>query len=179
MKKVFVFVVFLSAVAAVVGQPTYEKAESIEGVRAIASAQFNNAYLTMDSKGWSGNSSQGGGKVDSHHYIGTHQLFEIKEIENGIYTISSTFFKNRHLRMDGRGVTPASKVPGGVVNLQDLVGAFERFKIHKNSDGTYSFESVTFPGCYLTLNPNHAAGEVMVQNRSGAHERFRLLQKAN
>lgn len=182
MKNLFILAALIFVSSICFGQKTYKKANSIEGIRAIESRAFKGHYLSMDSRNF--HKGPHGGTVNVLNRIGTHQLFKITKISDGIYSISSTFFKDRFLRMDGSGVNASSRAPGGVVDLQTHVGSYEKFKIEKLSDGSYSIESVAFPGRYLTLNPNprakdpnHAGGKVQVQNRAGAHERFYLLEK--
>jgi phospholipase C len=166
-------------------KPTgFVKTNKIEGIRVIESKAFKGNYVTADSRYWHGQGNHGGGTVNVINRIGTHNQYRIKKHSDGYYSIASTFFKERYLRMDGSGVNKTSKAPGGKVNLQNRVGNYEKFKIIKNSDGSFSFESVAFPGRFLTLNPNpraknpdHAGGKVQVQNRNGSHERFYLLEK--
>ena len=184
MKNLFILVLLFTATTFNFAQSNFKKTNTIEGVRAIESKAFKGHYLTADSRYWHDQGEHGGGTVNVLNRIGTHQQFKITKRSDGYYSIASTFFKKRFLRMDARGVDASSKAPGGEVNLQNYVGSFEKFKIVKNSDGTVSFESAVFPGTFLTLNPNpraknpdHAGGKVQVQNRNGAHERFYLLEK--
>ena len=66
-------------------------------------------------------------------------------------TILSTFFANVYLRMNGAGVTTSTDHGGGQVNCQYGAGATERYKVHPQADGSYSFESAAFPNVYLRL----------------------------
>ncbi len=184
MRILFLSAILLSVSSMSFGQSNYKKTDNIEGVRAIESTAFRGHYLSVDSRTWHGEGSQGGGIVNVLNRIGTHQLFKITKLSDGTYSIASTFFKNRFLRMDGSAINASSKAPGGVVNLQDKVASYEKFKIKKLADGSFSIESVAFPGRFLTLNPNpraskpnDAGGRVQVQNRAGGHERFNLLEK--
>jgi len=186
MRVLFIFsmLVFVSSVGFAQTNGYDTRTDDIEGIRAIESRAFKGHYLTMDSRYYHGGNAQGGGTVNVMNRIGTHQVFKITKLPDGYYSIASTFFKNRFLRMDGGQINSSSTAPGGVVNLQTSVASYEKFKIEKLDDGSYSIESVQFPGRFLTLNPNprakdpnHAGGKVQVQNRAGGHERFYLLKK--
>ena len=183
MRSVLIIALLCSVVSISFAQNDYKKASSIEGVRVIESRAFRGHYLRLDSRGFQG-AAQGGGVVNVTNTFGTHVALKITKLPDGYYTIQSTFFKNRYLRMDGRQINSSSKAPGGVVNLQTKAASYEKFKIEKLSDGSYSIESVAFPGRFLTLNANpkpknwsQGGGKVQVQNRAGSHERFNLLEK--
>lgn len=67
-------------------------------------------------------------------------------------TIRSTAFANVYLRMDGSGVTSFTGPGGGKVNCQFNAGAYEKYKVRAQTDGSYSFESVAFPKVYLRMD---------------------------
>ncbi|MGW9211359.1 fascin domain-containing protein [Embleya sp. NPDC055664] len=97
---------------------------------------------------------------------------------NATITIRSTFFQNIYLRMDGTGVTAATDNGGGTVNCQYGTGPWTTFKVHPQTDGSYSFESVAFPNVYLRMDgtgvPETKAGGGMVncQYSIGPWEKF-------
>jgi hypothetical protein len=72
-------------------------------------------------------------------------------------TIRSGAFPNVYLRMDGRGVTSQTVAGGGTVNCQfsangGSAGPWEKYKVRKQADGTFSFESAAFPNVYLRMD---------------------------
>ncbi|WP_330182039.1 hypothetical protein OHB26_37885 [Nocardia sp. NBC_01503] len=67
-------------------------------------------------------------------------------------TIRSTAFSNVFLRMDASGVTAPADFGGGTVNCQYGAGAYERYRVRPQSDGSYAFESVAFPKVYLRMD---------------------------
>ncbi|MEM6380709.1 MAG: hypothetical protein AAF705_21175 [Bacteroidota bacterium] len=156
-----------------VGQQAYQRTNTITGIRAIVSAQYPNHYLSIDNGEFFGSRYGDQGKIEVTQEIGSHELLLIKEIEPGVYAFGSTDVKERYLRMDGALVTPQSQAPGGILNLQVYVGGYEKFKIEKQADGTYTIESIAFPGRYLHMTKD----KVLVSNRVGAKERFYLLEK--
>ncbi|WP_163930031.1 hypothetical protein [Paraferrimonas sp. SM1919] len=67
-------------------------------------------------------------------------------------TISPYQLGDIYLRMDGSGVTTFMPDGGGVVNCQLDAGPWEKFNLNQNSDGTYTIESVAFPGVFLRMD---------------------------
>ncbi|CAM9216914.1 unnamed protein product, partial [Discosporangium mesarthrocarpum] len=61
----------------------------------------------------------------------------------------SNHFPDCYLRGDGSGLRDWN---GGKVNLQTWMGSYEKWVIVENPDGTTSFESQAFPGCFLRLD---------------------------
>jgi len=155
------------------GQRSYKRATTIEGFRVIASTVYKNHYLSMDNGEFFGSSYGDQGKVEVRQQIGSHELFEIKEISDGIYSIASTDIKERYLQMDGSRVSLQNKAPGGRVAIQVYIGGYEKFKIKPQGDGSYTIESLEFPGRYLHMSQD----KVMVSNQVGKYERFFLLKK--
>jgi hypothetical protein len=100
-------------------------------------------------------------------------------------TILSTSFSNVYLRMDGNGVTSATGAGAGVANCAYGAGAWEKFKVHAQSDGSYSFESIAFPNVYLRMDgsgvPTTTAGggTVNCQYSAGPWEKYKLYANAN
>jgi hypothetical protein len=95
--------------------------------------------------------------------------------------LRSAQFLNVDLRMDGSGVTAFSGLGGGTVNCQFGVGAWERFRLEPQTDGTVAIASLAFPGVYLRMDGNGVTafsglggGTVNCQFGVGAWERFRL-----
>ncbi|MEV0648000.1 papain-like cysteine protease family protein [Phytomonospora sp. NPDC050363] len=101
-------------------------------------------------------------------------------------TIRSTAFPNVCLRLDGRGVTSTTTEGAGTVNCQFAPGAtgpYEKFKLRKQADGSFSFESIAFPNVYLRLDgtgvttqTTNGGGKVNCQFNAngGAREKFKL-----
>jgi len=113
---------------------------------AIKSAHFG-TYLRMDGRGPI--QEEGGGKVQSHAYVGLWELFRIVPQSDGSVGIQSTQF-DTWLRMDARGAPCAVECGGGTVNCQTFVGSMERFIIRAQEDGTVAFQSAQF-GTYLRM----------------------------
>jgi hemolysin activation/secretion protein len=70
-------------------------------------------------------------------------------------------------------VKPQSKTLSGILNLQVYAGGYEKFRIEQQADGTYTIESVAFPGRYLHISKD----KVLVSGQVGEKERFHLLRK--
>jgi hypothetical protein len=68
-------------------------------------------------------------------------------------TIGSRNYANVYLRTDGTGVTTATDNGGGQVNCQyGPPGAYEKFKVRAQADGSFSFEAAAFPNVFLRLD---------------------------
>ncbi|MCR1771051.1 Non-hemolytic phospholipase C [Burkholderia glumae] len=103
-----------------------------------------------------------------------------------IVAIAATCFTNVHLRMDGGGVTHAVDVGAGTVNCQYGVGPYEKFCLHRQSNGTVTIESMQFPGVFLRLDGNgvtqpagSGAGIVNCQFGAGPWEQFYFHQQSD
>lgn len=106
-------------------------------------------------------------------------------------TIRSTAFPNVYLRMDGTGVTTATDAGSGKVNCQFSAGApgsYEKFRLRRQTDGTFSIQSEAFPNAYLridgtgvTTQTTDGGGTVNCQFNAngGLYERYRLNAQAN
>ncbi|GAB2938184.1 hypothetical protein GCM10027280_28020 [Micromonospora polyrhachis] len=102
-------------------------------------------------------------------------------------TIKSWFFPNVYLRMDGAGVTTFSGSGAGTVNCQFGAGPLEKFKLRPQADGSFSFESVTWPNVYLRMDGAEVppipggpgGGTVNCQFGADTHEKFKLHQQAD
>ena len=95
-------------------------------------------------------------------------------------SLQSDAFPGKCLRMDGRGAFNTDG--GGLVNCQNVVGAWERFHLERQTDGTTAIASAAFPGKYLRMDGRGAfntdgGGLVNCQNVVGAWEKFHLVQQ--
>src|SRR5204863_6522536 len=86
--------------------------------------------------------------------------------------IRSAQFMNVQLRMDGNGVTAPTGPGGGTVNCQFGVGAWERFRLEPQADGTVAIASAAFPGVYVRMEGSRVAsfsgsGRAAVDAQSG------------
>ncbi|GAB3157420.1 hypothetical protein GCM10027290_58250 [Micromonospora sonneratiae] len=114
-------------------------------------------------------------------------LADFASLGNTPITIQSTFFPNVYLRMDGTGVTTFTGPGGGTVNCQFGAGPLEKFKLHTQADGSFSFESVTFPNVYLRMDgtglpaitSGPGGGTVNCQFGAEPFEKFKLHAQAD
>ncbi|MEU4780410.1 papain-like cysteine protease family protein [Micromonospora sp. NPDC023633] len=117
---------------------------------------------------------------------------DLASLDDTPVTIRSTAFPNVFLRLAGGGVTAATATGGGYVNCQYTpVGDFERFRVRRQTDGTYSFESVFFPnvcvrmdGTGVTSQTVNGGGTVNCQftpagSPPSAYERFKAKAQAD
>ena len=85
----------------------------------IASAQFNQVFIRMDSKGMSHFDENGGGEVNCQFTAGTGESYFLRREADGIYSFRSVQFPHCYLRLDGTGVTSQNTDGGrGIVNCQ-------------------------------------------------------------
>ena len=155
---------------------------AIEGVpAAIGSAHFANVNLRMDGRGVTAPSGNGGGTVNCQIGVGAWEKFVLEPQSDGTLAIASVQFPNVHLRMDGSGVTAASGTGGGTVNCQFGVGAWEKFILEPQSDGTLAIASNQFPNVHLRMDgtgvttaSGPGGGTVNCQVGVGAWEKFTL-----
>jgi hypothetical protein len=96
--------------------------------------------------------------------------------------IESAQWPGVFLRMDGTGVTSPDGAGGGVVNCQFTAGAYEKFNIVNQADGTVNIESAQWPGVFLRMDgtgvtsPEGAGGGVVnCQFTAGAYEKFNIV----
>ena len=101
-------------------------------------------------------------------------------------TIESAFFKNRFLRMDGRGLT--IMLPGGgPVNCQFGVGPLERFVIEPQGGDIVCIRSGRYPSVYLHMDgrgitqpmPGGGGGKVRCQLGVTNWARLRVHTKSD
>ncbi|WBB79898.1 hypothetical protein O7606_00330 [Micromonospora sp. WMMD882] len=99
-------------------------------------------------------------------------------------TIKSWFFPNVYLRMDGAEVTSFSGSGSGTVNCQFGAGPLEKYRLHRHADGSFSFESVTWPNVYLRMDGaglvpgGSGGGTVNCQFGADTHEKFKLFPQS-
>jgi hypothetical protein len=116
----------------------------------IRSTFFKNVYLRMDGTGVTAVTDNGGGTVNCQYGPGPWTTFKVHSQADGSYSFESAAFPNVFLRMDGNGV-PTTQAGGGVVNCQYSALPWEKFSARAQADGSFSFESVAFPGIYLRM----------------------------
>lgn len=116
---------------------------------------------------------------------------DIASIGDISITIRSTAFANVYLRMDASGVTAFAGSGAGTVNCQFSAGSpgpYERFRLRRQTDGTYSIQSEAFPNAYLRLDGTgvtsqtvNGGGTVNCQFNSngGQYERYKLNANAD
>jgi len=151
-------------------------------IAAIRSAQFPNAYLRMDGTGVTGFVGPGAGTVNCQFGAGSWEKFLFVPQSDGSVAIGSLQFPGVFLRMDGTGVTGFTGPGGGQINCQFGAGAWEKFKLVPQGDGTVAIESVQFPNVFLRMDASNVtqfsgpgSGIVNCQFGAGAWEKFRLL----
>ena len=66
--------------------------------------------------------------------------------------ILSAYWKNVYIRMNGRYMSKFKGQGRGVVNCQYGAFAWETFYLRGEAEGTFSFQSVQFPHCFLRLD---------------------------
>ncbi len=104
----------------------------------------------------------------------------MKSSENNGHTIGDYTVDNIFLRMDGSEVTKFMPSGGGTVNCQVKAGPWEKFNIEKQANGTYTIESIAFPGVYLRMDgrgvneSNPIGGVVNCQLGAGPWEKFKI-----
>jgi hypothetical protein len=146
----------------------------------IASAQFAGVVLRMDGSGVTQPTGPGGGIVNCQFGVDALEKFRLEAQSDGTTAIASIQFPGVYLRMDGSGVTQPTGAGGGIVNCQFGVGAWEKFRLEPQSDGTTAIASVQFQGVYLRMDgsgvtqPSGAGGIVNCQFGVGAWEKFKL-----
>jgi len=117
----------------------------------IMSNFYPNTYLRMDGTGVTAPMNAGGGTVNCEYGADILAAFQVVPQSNGSYAFQSVSFPGVYLRMDGTGV-PTTMAGGGTVNCQfGIVDAGETFNLSANADGSFSFQSVLFPGIYLRM----------------------------
>lgn len=100
--------------------------------------------------------------------------------------IQSVAFKDVFLRMDGKGIKAASGSGAGKVNCQKSIEPTGAFKANQQKDGTFTLESVKFPGVFLRMDGSRVrafagagAGIVNCQFGAAEWERFKLNEQSD
>ncbi len=154
----------------------------------IRSASYTNVYLRMDGTGVT-TTGPGGGTVNCQYGTSTKEKYRARAQADGSYSFESVAFPRVYLRMDGTGVTTTGP-GGGTVNCQFLAGtpgAYEKYKLRSQPNGSFSFESVAFPNVFLrlvgngvTATTNTGSGIVNCQfNANGGHDETFFLDLAD
>jgi hypothetical protein len=147
----------------------------------ILSTYFANVYLRMDGSAVTSSADYGGGTVNCQFNVGPWTSFRVRPQADGSYAFESAAFPKVFLRMDGNGV-PTTMAGGGTVNCQYGAGPWEKYKALAQPNGSFSFESVAFPGIYLRMvgsgvtATSGPGGTVncQINANGGAHESFYL-----
>jgi hypothetical protein len=151
-------------------------------VVSIASAYFNNLHLRLDGSSVTQMHNDGAGTVNCQFGAGAWERFRLQPQADGTVAIASAQFDNVYLRLDGSAVTDFSADGAGVVNCQFGVGAWERFRLQPQLDGTVAIASAQFDNVYLRLDGSTitqfsggGGGLVNSQFGVGQWERFNLV----
>ncbi|KDN81102.1 hypothetical protein KCH_71960 [Kitasatospora cheerisanensis KCTC 2395] len=110
---------------------------------------------------------------------------DLAKLGDAPVTIQSDHYPNIYLRMDGTGVTEFAGGGAGKVNCQFGTGPWTAFRVRPQSDGSFAFESVAFPGVFLRMDgagvPDTMAGGGAVNCQFGAmaYEMYTLRPQAN
>jgi hypothetical protein len=151
-------------------------------VVAIASAQFDGVYLRLDGSAVAQFAADGAGVVNCQFGVRAWERVRLLPQADGTYAIGSAEFSNVFLRVDGSAVARFASEGAGVVNCQFGVGAFEKFRLISQTDGTVAIVSAQFPNVYLRLDgsavtqfASNGGGVVNCQFGVGAWERFNLM----
>lgn len=99
--------------------------------------------------------------------------------------VASGISEGTFLCMDGEGLSKSIGSGGGKVSCQDSCKEdTAKFLFHDQGDGTFTIESVQYPGIFLRMNgggvrsfANNGTGEVNCQFGAGSWERFRLHEQ--
>jgi hypothetical protein len=147
----------------------------------VQSAQFPNVFLRIDGSKVTQPSSAGSGIVNCQFGARSWEQFLLIANADNTVSLESSHWNNVYLRMDGNGVTEPTGPGGGLVNCQFTAGAYEKFRLHRQTDGTYAIESVQWPGVYLRMDGTHVneshdwgGGLVNCQFTAGPLEKFLL-----
>ncbi|GAA3464540.1 hypothetical protein GCM10018963_65530 [Saccharothrix longispora] len=118
----------------------------------IRSMSYANVYLRMDGTGVTADNYRGG-TVNCQYGAGPKEKYRVRPQADGSYAFESAAFPKVYLWMDGTGVTTAGS-GGGSVRCQFIAGApgvYEKYKLHAQDNGSFSFRSVAFPNVFLRM----------------------------
>jgi len=118
----------------------------------IRSAQFPAVFVRLDGSGVTQYNPNGSGVVNAQYTAGAWETYKKIDNPDGSVSFESNAFPNTFLRLDGQGVTQYQPNGAGKVNAQFTAGAWERFNIVTNPDGTQSIGSQTFQNVFLRLD---------------------------
>lgn len=144
----------------------------------IMSAAFKEVFLHMDGRGITASNGSGAGKVNCQKILTEACAFKAKNVKDNVFTFESVIYPNVFLRMDGGNVKVKTGSGAGKVNCQYGAQEWERFKLHKQQDGSYTIESEAFPNVYLRMDGNNPEGKdkdfgvVNCQFTAASYERF-------
>lgn len=147
----------------------------------IQSVAFKDVFLRMDGNGIKAASGSGAGKVNCQKNIKQTGVFKAHQQSDGTFTIESVKYPGVFLRMDGSQVRSFAGAGAGTVNCQFGAAEWERFKLNKLDDDSYSIESVAFPNVVLRMDGNNPSGKeedfgtVNCQYGASSCEKFYLM----
>ncbi len=72
--------------------------------------------------------------------------------------IQSVAFKDVFLRMDGNGITKTNGAGAGKVSCQKNMSPTGAFKVQEQKNGTFTIESVKYPGVFLRMDGSGIRG---------------------
>ena len=153
---------------------------SIDNIKEGFKLSLKDVFLRMDGKGISTACGAGAGKVNCQRSMAPTGAFKVQKQTDGTFTIESSKYPGVFLRMDGNGIHAFAGSGSGRVNCQFGASAWERFKLHEQSDGSYTIESAAFPNVFLRMDGNNPSrkeedfGTVNCQYGAGAYEKFYL-----
>ena len=122
----------------------------------IQSVAFKDVFLRMDGKGISTTCGAGAGKVNCQRSMAPTGAFKVQKQTDGTFTIESSKYPGVFLRMDGNGIHAFAGSGSGRVNCQFGASAWERFKLHEQSDGSYI-------AVFNKTNHNNEVGKYIVE----------------
>lgn len=103
---------------------------------------------------------------------------------NKSFVIESNHFNRVYLRMDGSGITKNESAGGGSVNCRRGFGPSVQFKFHLCPDGTFTIESVQYPGVFLRMDgsgikrmSDNGEGHINCQFGAYAWEHFKFHEQ--
>jgi hypothetical protein len=156
----------------------------------IKSTSYKNVYPRLDGTGVTTSTGPGAGKVNGQYGAGPSEKYRVRPQTDGSYAFESAAFPKVYLRMDGTGVTTTTGSGGGTVNTQFVAGApgaFEKYNLRAQSNGSFSVESAAFPNVFLrlvgsglTANTGPGGGTVNCQfNANGGSDETFVLDMAD
>ena len=138
----------------------YERMNALKKVT-IRSQAYPNVYMRCDGSEVRKSSPSGGGTVNCQYKPAeANEWFYIYTVgmkpslapdgKNPVHILSA-HWNNVYIRMVGSGMSAALPSGGGIVNCQYGAFSYERFYLRKEEGGTFSFQSLQTPHCFLRL----------------------------